>query len=248
MKKINSIISMLLSIILVTSVISTPISADALTINVEKYVNTDNISMEEYHKTDEARKIYNSLSKDARDIFDRDLQGIFYREKYGIKLKSISASLSALNLPTPVLYSLQSLMAGFVAAAADGPLPFGDAILVASSIAVATTIAIYWYDVAPKWDQIVNIFKQEISGTSDTIGRIFAKIKGEANSKKPTGRKVKDVKNRLKKEGFKKIDQNGSHEKWKKGDKTVTVPNHGDNRDIDVGTLRNIWRQAGWIR
>lgn len=54
-------------------------------------------------------------------------------------------------------------MAGFAAAAADGPLPFGDAILVVSSIAVVATIVIYWYDVAPKWDKIVNIFKQKIS-------------------------------------------------------------------------------------
>lgn len=48
-------------------------------------------------------------------------------------------------------------------------------------------------------------------------------------------------------QGFKKVSQNGSHVKWKKGDKSVTVPNHGPNREIPIGTLRNIWRQAGWI-
>lgn len=64
---------------------------------------------------------------------------------------------------------------------------------------------------------------------------------------KVTGNRVKDVVERLKKEGFKKVSQNGSHVKWKKGDKTVTVPNHGPNREIPIGTLRNIWRQAGWI-
>ena len=32
-----------------------------------------------------------------------------------------------------------------------------------------------------------------------------------------------------------------------KGNRTVTVPNHGLNTEIPIGTLRNIWRQAGWI-
>jgi len=63
----------------------------------------------------------------------------------------------------------------------------------------------------------------------------------------PTGRKVKDVHKRLKKEGFEKVGQSGSHEKWEKGNKKVTVPNHGSNSDIPIGTLRNIWKQAGWI-
>ncbi|WP_207708063.1 type II toxin-antitoxin system HicA family toxin [Candidatus Galacturonibacter soehngenii] len=31
---------------------------------------------------------------------------------------------------------------------------------------------------------------------------------------------------RLKREGFQKTGQSGSHEKWKKGNRTVTVPNH----------------------
>jgi len=32
-----------------------------------------------------------------------------------------------------------------------------------------------------------------------------------------------------------------------KGSKRVTVPNHGENYEIPTGTLRNIWKQAGWI-
>ncbi|MCR2042687.1 type II toxin-antitoxin system HicA family toxin [Anaerosalibacter massiliensis] len=72
-------------------------------------------------------------------------------------------------------------------------------------------------------------------------------IKKKAKNSKPTGRKVKDVHQRLKKEGFKKVRQKGSHETWKKGKKTVQVPNHGKNHEIPIGTLRNIWKQAGWI-
>lgn len=63
----------------------------------------------------------------------------------------------------------------------------------------------------------------------------------------PTGRKVKDVHKRLKKEGFvKKKGTGGSHEQWEKGSRRVSVPNHGSNYDIPIGTLRNIWKQAGW--
>jgi predicted RNA binding protein YcfA (HicA-like mRNA interferase family) len=81
-------------------------------------------------------------------------------------------------------------------------------------------------------------------GVAEAMDKFIAEA--SANSK-PTGNKVKDVKKRLKKEGFKKTGQTGSHEKWKKDDKTVTVPNHGDNYEIPIGTLRNIWKQAGWI-
>lgn len=63
----------------------------------------------------------------------------------------------------------------------------------------------------------------------------------------PTGRKVKDVQKRLKKEGFVKERQDGSHEIWKKGNRTVPVPNHGSNKEIPIGTLRNIWKLAGWL-
>lgn len=91
------------------------------------------------------------------------------------------------------------------------------------------------------------------SNILSAFSQIKAQAKNEAEkkeqekNKKPTGKRVKDVQNRLKKEGFEKTDQTGSHEKWKKGDKTVTVPNHGQTYEIPTGTLRNIWRQAGWI-
>ena len=74
-----------------------------------------------------------------------------------VELRSVSAAtgFAALNLPGPVLYALKAVSAGFVAAAADGPLPFGDAVLVTASVALAATLAIYWSSVAPKWPQIV---------------------------------------------------------------------------------------------
>ncbi|HIT01721.1 MAG TPA: type II toxin-antitoxin system HicA family toxin [Candidatus Enterenecus merdae] len=68
--------------------------------------------------------------------------------------------------------------------------------------------------------------------------------KKKLNSPQADG--YKDVHNRLKKEGFKKAGQSGNHEKWRKGNRVVTVPNHGENYEIPIGTLNNIWRQAGW--
>lgn len=241
------IISCLLSIFIALSYFKIPVSAQDFYLS-NKTNSFDNVSIEEYHKTKEAQKIYNNLSKEAREIFNSDLKIFILKEKYGITQRSGAGSLSALNLPTPVLYSLQGLMAGFAAAVADGPLPFGDAVLIAASVATAATVAIYWYDVAPKWDDIVDVFKKELGNASDTISKVFSKIKGEAKSQTPTGRKVREVKQRLRKEGFKKTGQKGSHEHWEKDNKKVTVPNHGENSDIAPGTLRNIWKQAGWIK
>lgn len=100
---------------------------------------------------------------------------------------------------------------------------------------VITPVAIY---VGDKLIEAGTSLYNNIIEAVDNI--VFAK-------KNPTGRKVKDVHKRLKKEGFEKVGQTGSHEKWKKGNKRVTVPNHGSNSEIPIGTLRNIWKQAGWI-
>lgn len=64
----------------------------------------------------------------------------------------------------------------------------------------------------------------------------------------PTGRRVKDVEKRLKKEGWKKQKRSSSsrHDKWKKGGKTIPVPNHGSNTELKIGTLQSIWTLAGW--
>ena len=50
---------------------------------------------------------------------------------------------------------------------------------------------------------------------------------------------------RLEKDGFVLVKVTGSHHKFKKGDKTVTVP-HPKKR-LPIGTARNIYKQAGWL-
>jgi predicted RNA binding protein YcfA (HicA-like mRNA interferase family) len=167
----------------------------------------------------------------------------------------LNAQLALINLPQAVTYSLKAMGAGMAAAIADGPLPIGDILLAAASASAVVVIAANWDAVYPKFGQITRAFQKAFSTTANNISSAFAQIKSDAKKeadkkakeKKPTGNRVKDVVERLKKEGFKKVSQNGSHVKWKKGDKSVTVPNHGPNREIPIGTLRNIWRQAGWI-
>lgn len=167
----------------------------------------------------------------------------------------LNAQFALINLPQAVKYSLQAMGAGMAAALADGPLPVGDILLAATTASAVVVIAANWDAVYPKFGQITSAFQKAFSTTANNISSAFAQIKSDAKKeadkkakeKKPTGNRVKDVQNRLKKEGFKKTGQSGSHEKWKKGDKTVTVPNHGSNYEIPIGTLRNIWKQAGWI-
>ncbi len=51
---------------------------------------------------------------------------------------------------------------------------------------------------------------------------------------------------RLEAEGWRKVHQVGSHTKFKHPDNpgAVTVPH--PKKDLPIGTVRNIYRQAGW--
>lgn len=56
---------------------------------------------------------------------------------------------------------------------------------------------------------------------------------------------AKQVIKKLEKDGWFKVNQEGSHIKFKHPDKKgiVVVPNHG-NKDIPIGTLKNIEKLA----
>jgi predicted RNA binding protein YcfA (HicA-like mRNA interferase family) len=49
---------------------------------------------------------------------------------------------------------------------------------------------------------------------------------------------------RLRREGWAEQPGKGSHVKFRKDSRTVIVPNHPG--DLRVGTLRRIFRDAGW--
>ncbi|ATQ56192.1 type II toxin-antitoxin system HicA family toxin [Paracoccus yeei] len=50
---------------------------------------------------------------------------------------------------------------------------------------------------------------------------------------------------RLKDEGFEEVSKTGSHLKLRKGDRTVILPH--PKKDLPLGTVRGIYRQAGLL-
>lgn len=54
----------------------------------------------------------------------------------------------------------------------------------------------------------------------------------------------KDIIKRLKQDGFEHTHTTGDHWKFKKAERIVVVPH--PKKDLPIGTVRNIYRQAGW--
>ncbi|MCE8459325.1 MULTISPECIES: type II toxin-antitoxin system HicA family toxin [Rhodovulum] len=50
---------------------------------------------------------------------------------------------------------------------------------------------------------------------------------------------------RLEQDGFELVKVTGSHHKFRKGDRIVTIPH--PKKDLPIGTVRNIYKQAGWL-
>ena len=49
----------------------------------------------------------------------------------------------------------------------------------------------------------------------------------------------------LRKDGFEPVGAKGSHHKLRKGEKTVILPH--PKKDLPLGTVRAIYKQAGWL-
>ncbi|MEQ8656083.1 MAG: type II toxin-antitoxin system HicA family toxin [Hyphomicrobiales bacterium] len=50
---------------------------------------------------------------------------------------------------------------------------------------------------------------------------------------------------KLRADGFELVSMKGSHHKFRKGSLTVIVPH--PKKDLPPGTVRSIYRQAGWL-
>lgn len=141
---------------------------------------TDAISLE--NVSDYLSEIYNSLDSVALEVFnaelseDAELRAVHLQyvdplfvappkpdvQEYAslsASMSTLTSGLQALNLPSTVYYALKAIGAGIVAALADGPVPFGDLVLVAAITAGVAVIAIHWNSIAPVWNQIVNAFR-----------------------------------------------------------------------------------------
>lgn len=54
----------------------------------------------------------------------------------------------------------------------------------------------------------------------------------------------REIIRRLEADGFLLVSVRGSHHKYRHGIKTVILPH--PRRDMPIGTVRSIYRQAGW--
>ena len=201
-KKINKLVAIFLALSICITAIPMNVFAESSRNNkLEETIFTkENMTLDEYSKTDEAKEIYNALSDKAKQDFDRELKLLIYQEKTGIRYRSVP-SLTSLGLPGPVVYSLQALMSTLAAAALDGPLPIGDILAGGAIVATAVTLGIYWDQVAPKWDKIVDVFKYRFgSSVSGVFSRIFSQAKA---TKGEIDKAKSDIPNRLK-------DKNGN--------------------------------------
>ncbi|WP_319201398.1 type II toxin-antitoxin system HicA family toxin [uncultured Ilyobacter sp.] len=55
----------------------------------------------------------------------------------------------------------------------------------------------------------------------------------------------KEIIKRLKSEGWELVSQAGSHTKWKHSNGGIVIVPH-PRKDISKGTLKSIFKQAGW--
>lgn len=58
-------------------------------------------------------------------------------------------------------------------------------------------------------------------------------------------RNSRQIIRRLERDGFELVKISGSHHKFRKDGKTVTVPH--PKKDLPIGTVRAIYKQAGWL-
>lgn len=58
-------------------------------------------------------------------------------------------------------------------------------------------------------------------------------------------RNSRQIIRRLERDGFELVKITGSHHKFRKDGKTVTVPH--PKKDLPIGTVRAIYKQAGWL-
>ena len=58
-------------------------------------------------------------------------------------------------------------------------------------------------------------------------------------------RNSRQIIRRQEKDGFELVKVSGSHHKFRKNGKTVTVPH--PKKDLPTGTVRAIYKQAGWL-
>lgn len=75
-----------------------------------------------------------------------------------------------------MLNSLESVAAGIVAALADGPLPLGDFLLLASTSGLAIAVANNWNSIYTKWSSIISVFTNAFASISSDVEATFDEV------------------------------------------------------------------------
>lgn len=174
------------------------------------YANTRNNTPDNNQKVtqqdiDNAREVFNSLSEEEKELFELSIQKnnqlMEFHKKYvnaefsykkelaesnnlisAYKLNpvdQVTAGLALLAIPVAVQYSLEAVAVGVVASGGGTFLP-GDFILAAATVAAGATLAIYWDDVYPLWEDIVDVFKDAFSNSVNAVIEAFSEIFGDA--------------------------------------------------------------------
>lgn len=172
--------------------------------------NNNNVVNENQDEQEIAASIYNSLSPEAKLIFEQTISSnpelLEFHKKYvdksfvvnPVKVTTIgeskvtgpaailAAELAKLSLPVDVTYSLNAMGAGMVAAIADGPLPVGDIVLAATTASAIVVLAANWNDVVSKWSKIVDAFEIAFKESATNVVKAFKKIRTKVNKKLKT--------------------------------------------------------------
>lgn len=93
--------------------------------------------------------------------------------------KNIERRLGSIGVPKEVILAAVAVASSLVLAAADGPLPFGDAIALFQTGKFAIVLAKYWTVVAPLFGTIIIIFRDEIGHTVNDIIKVMNQVKAD---------------------------------------------------------------------
>lgn len=111
-------------------------------------------------------------------------------------LAQVRSGLQALNLPTPVYYSLVSFASSLVGAVADGPLPVGDIAALGTGVVSAIAVGYYWDDIKGKVGSIKNVFARSFSKVGGNVRQAMDRMFSNAESKSKQQGGVEDVSGR----------------------------------------------------
>jgi hypothetical protein len=199
-------LSVVLVIAILLSVSSAGVAASNNDSQVTTVVLGDiSVQLSTYDEAQVAQDAYYGLSPEARAIFDQMLAldsdtrafhianvdssfNVANVAATGIQsittlsntsVATVVSQLNALNLPSAVVYSLEAVASGIIAALADGPLPFGDILLLVATVGAAVVIAANWSSISSKWSSIVSIFTNAFSSIYSAITDVFSEISAQ---------------------------------------------------------------------